>query len=51
MHRGAQGLQRSPGWETLHYGLPQKIVDLISILYQNFECSVLMEINQITAFQ
>ena len=25
-----------------HYGLPQKIVYLISILYQNFECSVLM---------
>ena len=28
------------------YRLPQKIVDLISILYQNFECSVLMVRNQ-----
>ena len=33
-----------------HYGLPQKIVHLISILYQNFECSVLMEINQTNSF-
>ena len=39
-------------WKILrHYGLPQKIVDLISmILYQNFECSVLMEINQTNSF-
>ena len=33
-----------------HYGLPQKIVDLNSILFQNFECSVLMERNKTNSF-
>ena len=31
-------------WKILrHYGLPPKIVGLISVLYKNFECSVLMD--------
>ena len=30
----------------MHDVLPQKIVDIISIIYQNFECSVLMERNK-----
>ena len=38
-------------WTILrHYGLPQKIVDLISIIYPNFECSVLMERNKTNSF-
>ena len=38
-------------WKILrHHGLPQKIVDLTSILYQKFECSILMEINQTNRF-
>ena len=44
-------IHHSTLWKILrHYGLPQKIVDIISILYQNFECSVLMEINQTNSF-
>ena len=44
-------IHHSTLWEILgHYGLPQKIVDIISILYQNFECSVLMERNQTSSF-
>ena len=40
-------LHHSTLWKILrHYGLSQKIVDIISIPYQNFECSVVMEINQ-----
>ena len=31
-------------WKILrHYGPPQKIVGIISILYESFECSVLMD--------
>ena len=31
-------------WKILRqYGLPQKIVGLISVLYKSFECSVLMD--------
>ena len=38
-------------WKILrHYGLPHKIVDLISILYQNVDCSAMMEINQTNIF-
>ena len=44
-------IHHSTLWKTLrHYGLPLKIVDLISILYQNFECSVLMETHQTNSF-
>ena len=44
-------IHHSTLWKIMRpYGLPQKIVDLISILYQNFECSVLMEINQSNIF-
>ena len=38
-------------WKILrHYGLPQKIVGLISILYKSFECSVLMDSTQTDHF-
>ena len=38
-------------WKILrHYGLPQKIVDLISVLYKSFECSVLMDSTQTDYF-
>ena len=41
------GIHQSTLWKILrHYVLPQKIVDLVSFLYQNSECSVMMEINQ-----
>ena len=44
-------IHHSTLWKILrHYGLPQKIVDIISILYQNFECSVMVEINQTNSF-
>ena len=34
-------------WKILrHYGLPQKIVGLFSVLYKSFECSVLMDSTQ-----
>ena len=33
-----------------HYGLPQKIVGLISVLYKSFECSVLMDSTQTDYF-
>ena len=38
-------------WKILrHYGLPQKIVGLISVLYKSFECSVLMDSTQTDYF-
>ena len=38
-------------WKILrHYGLPQKIVGLISILHKSFECSVLMDSTQTDYF-
>ena len=38
-------------WKILrHYGLPQKIVGLISVLYKRFECSVLMDSTQTDYF-
>ena len=38
-------------WKILrHYGLPQKIVGLISVLYKRFECSVLMDSAQTDYF-
>ena len=44
-------IHHSTLWNILrHYGLRQKIVDLISILYQNFKCSLLMERNQTNSF-
>ena len=44
-------IHHSTLWKILrHYGLPQKIVDIISILYQNFECSVLIERNKTNSF-
>ena len=33
-------------YTTRHYGLPQKIVGHISVLYKSFECSVLMDSTQ-----
>ena len=38
-------------WKILrHYGLPQKIVGVISVLYKSFECSVLMDSTQTNYF-
>ena len=51
LKKAFDSIHHSTLWKILtHYGLPQKIVDLISILYQNFECSVLMERNQTSSF-
>ena len=38
-------------WKILrHYGLHQKIVGIISVLYKSFECSVLMDSTQTAYF-
>ena len=44
-------IHHSTLWKILtHDGQPQRIVGLISILYQNLECSVLMERNHTNSF-